>query len=174
MKNLPLPSVHSDSALSVSELKRYAEGWLLSCEIGQHSSSTMANRRLYLKNLFWFFDHVGISCCDVLELRRFFAYVTNGYKEPGGRWGNPRETNPVKSSTVATYHRHIGTFFRWIVAEGALSVSPMARIPSPVDRPDTVEPFTSAQVKALLEASKKTRNPRRDEALLLFLLDTGC
>lgn len=53
MQNLPLPSVHSESALSVSELKRFAEGWLLACEIGQHSSSTLANRRLYLKNLFF-------------------------------------------------------------------------------------------------------------------------
>ena len=49
----------------------------------------------------------------------------------------------------------------------------MERIPVPVDRPDTIQPFDTNQVNALLQAAKQTRQPRRDEALLLFLLDTG-
>ena len=80
----------------------------------------------------------------------------------------------MKSRTEKDYHATLRTLFNWIVDEGALTTSPMERIPVPVDRPDSIEPFNDAQVKALLEVSKKTRQPRRDEDLLLFLLDTGC
>jgi integrase/recombinase XerD len=49
----------------------------------------------------------------------------------------------------------------------------MARIPAPRDRDDEVMPFMDAQVEALLRAAQKGRNARRDEAILLVLLDTG-
>jgi site-specific recombinase XerD len=79
----------------------------------------------------------------------------------------------VKSRTVKDYHATLRTLFNWIIGEGALTTSPMERIPVPVDWPDSIEPFTDEQVKALLEASKKPRQLHRDEAMLLFLLDSG-
>jgi hypothetical protein len=103
-----------DPAISVSDLKRYAESWILSCEIGQHSASTLANRLLYLRKFFWFLENKAIACCSVLEMRQFFAYLTNGHKEPEGRWGRACESQPVKPSTVATYHRYLGTLkYTW-------------------------------------------------------------
>jgi integrase/recombinase XerD len=49
----------------------------------------------------------------------------------------------------------------------------MGRVPKPLDRPDDVQPFTETQVNDLLTAAKRSRQPRRDEAILLFLFDTG-
>ncbi len=160
--------------IAVSSLQKYADGWLLSCQISQHSERTLGNRRMVLDKLLWFFKQKDIQDCGVTELRVFLAYLSTGHKDKGGRWGNPQLTETVKSRTVKDYHATLRTLFNWIVSEGALRVSPMERIPVPVDRPDSIEPFTEAQVKALLEAAKKTRQPRRDEALTLFLLDTGC
>jgi integrase/recombinase XerD len=162
-----------ETGLSVKDLERYAEGWFLSGEISQHSAATLANRRLIVKNLLWFLRRRKYETCDVMELRQFLAYLNTGHKEPGGRWGNPQQTKPVKPRTVQDYHGALRSFFNWIVAEGALSLSPMKRIPVPVDRPDTIQPFTDAQVEALLAAARKSRQPKRDESLLLFLLDTG-
>jgi site-specific recombinase XerD len=82
-------------------------------------------------------------------------------------------TKPVHARTVKDYHSHLRTFFRWIVAEGGLESSPMERIPVPTARADQVQPFTPEQVNALLAAAKHSRHPRRNEAVLLFLLDTG-
>jgi len=59
------------------------------------------------------------------------------------------------------------------VAEGAMAASPAERVKPPVSRPDQVQPFTIQQVEALLSAAKKSRNPRRDQAIILTLLDTG-
>jgi len=35
-----------------------------------------------------------------MELRQFLAYVTNGHKEEGGRWGNSQHKRPVRPPTV--------------------------------------------------------------------------
>lgn len=164
----------SDPALPVSELQKYIDGWLLSCQISRHSDRTLDNRRDILDRLKWFLDQKKLQECGVMELRLFLAYLNTGHEDPGGRWGNPQLTKPVKSRTSKDYHATLRTLFNWIVAEGGLDVSPMERIPVPVDRPDAIEPFTEGQVKTLLEAAKKSRHPRRDEALFLFLLDTGC
>lgn len=49
----------------------------------------------------------------------------------------------------------------------------MERIPVPVDRPDQIQPFTEEQVQALLRAASKSKYPKRNEAILLLMLDTG-
>lgn len=162
---------HTD--ISLVEFQKYAQGWLLACEISC-ASSTLGNRRIYVRNLIWFLKREEYSSCGVTELRAFFAYFNYAHKDPGGRWNNPREKNPVRQSTIATYHRHITALFHWIVDEGAITESPMARVVIKADRDDHIEPFTLEQVSALLAAARKSRYPRRDEAILSFLLDTGC
>jgi site-specific recombinase XerD len=159
--------------LTVSRLERFAEGWFLSGEINQNSPATLSLRRMIIKNLLWYLRREKNEVCGVMELRAFLAYVTSGHKEPGGRWGNPKQIKPVTPRTVKDYHGHLRTFFRWIVDEGALDVSPVERIPVPIDREDDIIPFTSEQVDALLDAARKTPTPKRDEAIVLFLLDTG-
>lgn len=129
---------------------------------------------MVIDKLLWYFREKKVDECGVTELRQFLAYLSSGHKEAGGRWGNPLLIATVKSRTVKDYHATLRTLFNWIVCEGALLASPMDRIPVPVDRPDAVEPFTDAQVKALIAAAKKSRHPRRDDSLVLFLLDTGC
>lgn len=43
----------------------------------------------------------------------------------------------------------------------------------PVARADQVQPFTRDQVEALLSAARRSKQRRRDEAILYFLFDTG-
>src|SRR5579862_203506 len=168
MKNSPPRLQESANAsLGLLDLEKYADGWLLSGEISQHSERTLGTRREIMRRLLWFLNHRGYKTCGKNELLQFIAYVTNGHKESGGRWGNPQQTKPVKPRTVKDYHTHLCTLFRWIMAEGGLTASPMDRVPKPIDRPDTIQPFTDAQVNALLAAARKSRQPRRDEAMLL-------
>lgn len=49
----------------------------------------------------------------------------------------------------------------------------MEPIPAPISRADQIRPFTETQVRALLAAARKSDHPRRDEAIMLFLADTG-
>lgn len=160
-------------AVSLSDLDLNAQGWLLDGELRLHSKDTLALRRTILDKLLWFLRQHEHASCGTSELKLFLAYLSRGHERPGGRWGNDQLTRQVRPSTVQTYHRHLRTFFRWLVSEGVIDASPMDGVAAPLARPDQVQPFAMEQVKALLTAAKRTKNPRRDEALVLFLLDTG-
>lgn len=174
MKNRALPSQKSETdSISVSRLEAAAESYYLSGEIAQHSPATLSKRRLMIGKLLWFLREKKIEECNLLALRQFFAYLSDKKPIPGGRWGNPQSNTPAKSSTVATYHATIRALFSWLVEEGEIDASPLDRIPSPCDRPDQVQPFTTSQVNALLTVAKKSQQPERDQAILLFMLDTA-
>jgi integrase/recombinase XerC len=71
------------------------------------------------------------------------------------------------------HRQHLRAFFNWLVAEGIIESSPMARVPRPIVRDDQIHPLTNEQVKALVEAARRSYFPRHNEAVLRFLIDTG-
>lgn len=164
----PMP----DGVLS-SQVKALGEAWILAGEIARHSPTTITARRGMIDRLCWFLNDRNLETCDTNALRLLFKHVLDGYKEPGGRWGNPKYRRPATPGTSATYDRILRTFFTWLVEEGEIEVSPMERIPKPVDRRDQPIPFNEDHLRRLLAAAKKTKHPKRDEAILLVMLDTG-
>lgn len=173
MRNSPLRSANPDAALAIGELQRFVDGWILDSEYRQLSPSTMEIRRGITYRLMWFLDHKKLSQCGTLEVRAFLNYVANGHKEPGGRWNNPRLTEAVRPRTVRDFYGVLKTMFHWIVAEGYLDDNPMATLRPPVSRADQIQPFSPEQVNALLNAAKHSRCAKRDQALILFMLDSG-
>lgn len=161
------------TGISVDRLPRLVESYLLAGDIAQHSKNTIDNRRALLAKLSWFFEKKGYATFNGDSLAAFLGHCSNGHEEPGGRFGNPKNTEKASAGTVATYHRHLKTFSNWLKAKGYVSVSPMDSLPSIVNRPDQVQPFTAEHVTALLKAAGKSRNSRRDLAALYLMLDTG-
>jgi integrase len=142
--------------------------------ISQHSSRTLGERRDALGKFVWFLEERSFPICGVAELRRFFAYLNSGHLEAEGRWGNPRQIKPLRPVTIQTYHKHLRSFFNWLVREELLNVSPMEKIPAIVARPDQVQPYTDDQLSQLIKAAKNSLHRRRDEALIYFFLTLVC
>ena len=163
----------SEPAIPIAELSRHIEDWLIDGTISEHSPRTLEVRRHAMDKFLWFLREHGYAACSLCEIRRFFAYLQTGHLEPGGRWGNPHQTKPLRPVTVQTFHKHLRTFFNWLVKQEIVLASPMEKIPAIVARPDQIQPFSEAQLLALFKAAKASKHKRRDEALLLFLLDTG-
>jgi integrase/recombinase XerD len=161
------------SALSLSELETAAEQWLLDGKLRNHSPRTSEARRELTEKLLWFLNEKGFARCGLEEVRGFLAHVQTGHEEPGGRWGNARMTRKVKPRTAETYFSNLSTFFLWCMEDGRLEASPMATLRAPVARNDQIQPFTEEHIRALLEATKRSRHHQRDTAILLLLLDTG-
>lgn len=151
------------TSLLASDVARLLDSWLLACDIERHSARTIESRRERVSRLVWFLTAKGHESCGLPELRAFFHYLNHGHKEPGGRWGSslPSCQMPLSSGRVKSYHSSPRTFFNWLVAEEELGISPMERIPVPVDRPDQIQPFTDDQVNTLLAATRKSKNPLR-------------
>jgi site-specific recombinase XerD len=78
------------------------------------------------------------------------------------------------ASTAATRFRALQQFFRWLVEDGELAESPMARMHQP-KAPEPRTPVLSEDaLKALLSTARGTSfEDRRDYAILLTFIDTG-
>lgn len=163
----------SGEVLSHHDIKQLLQDWLFEGQFSFHSPRTTEFRRHVGDKLLWFLDRQERTVCETSDLRRFLAYAVEGHGEAEGRWGNARMTKPLRSATVHRYYRELRAFFHWVVKEGRLSVSPMTRIAPPQMRSEQVQPFTPEHQGAFVSASRKSTHPRRDEAIVLFLLDTG-
>jgi integrase len=49
----------------------------------------------------------------------------------------------------------------------------MERIPPPVARRDQLKPFRQTEIDRLLDAARRSCNPKRNEAIICLLYDTG-
>ena len=79
-----------------------------------------------------------------------------------------------KPSTVWTSWRHLKGFFKWLHAEGDITVDPMIGVTKPIVPPSEIPVLTSSQVRALLATCcGKDTDSRRDYALIAIMLDTG-
>ena len=79
-----------------------------------------------------------------------------------------------KPATAANRYRALGTFFRWLVDEGEIPASPMAKMRPPTipEAPPAV--LSEQQLIKLLRACEGTAfEERRDLAAILLLIDTG-
>lgn len=163
----------SETSIPVADLARHAEDWLLDGEIRSLSKATLDNRQRFLKKLLWFLNERGFDSCGLGQLRAFLAYLNTAHETPEGRWGDARRKEKVRPRTTHTYFSLARCFFAWLVEEGVLDSSPLAAMKPPIVRSDQIQPFTPDQIQALLSAARRTKHPRRDVALVLFLLDMG-
>jgi len=174
MAKAPLRFQKPDAEISVQELGIGTSDWLANGEFADLSPQTLATRRFLLTKLVWFLNEQGMSSCGPREIRAFFNYLKHAHEGPEGRWGNPQLRNPIRPATRLTYFNILKQFFAFLVSDGVVEASPCAALPTPEARQDQIVPFSEQQVNALLDAARRSKNRRRDEALVLFLLDTGC
>jgi len=172
-----LPAENSATAsravrVPISDIKRYADGWLIDSEYRQLAAQTLYSRRTITDKLMWWLKQQEYDTCGTMEIRAFLTYVAVG-DEKLGRWGNVHEKTKNRPVTVSAYYNRLKAFFQFLVNEGYLTISPMASLKPPIVRADQIQPFTEEQVASLLKAAKQSKFPRRNEAIILFLLDTG-
>jgi site-specific recombinase XerD len=158
--------------LSRRELQDHLDSWLLDGEVRQLTKSTQTRRREFAGRLLWWADTHELERFGRVECRRFLAYLSTAHERPEGRWASGRR-EPLKPWTARTHYKWLHAFGEFLVAEGVLDISPLASLAAPVVRQDQVQPFSAEEQERLLAAARRSRHPKRDEAILLLLLDTG-
>ena len=79
-----------------------------------------------------------------------------------------------KSATAANRYRALQTFFRWLVEEGEVAASPMAKMKPPAIPEAPRDVLTEPQLARVLKACDgKAFADRRNSALVRLLIDTG-
>lgn len=166
----------TNSEIPVDQLPFLVEDWLADCQMRQQSHRTIELRKIQTGRLCWFLSHRNSVNCGTSELRAFFAYLTTAHTREGGRWGygnHHHALRPLRPATVRTYYSHLGSFFNWLAKQQIIGASPLAVLSPPQARPDQIQPFSKEQVEAIQLATRRSGYPQRDEAITMFLFDTG-
>lgn len=163
----------SNVTIPLDDIRRFLNGWMVECRYRQLSPATIGSRQGMVSKFIWWMEQNKLTIAGRMEIQQFLSYVGDGQTDAGGRWGNPHEKYQNRPSTIATYFDRLGAFFAWLEAEGYIESSPMTNLKPPVVRRDQIHPFTEDQVQAILAAAKRAKYPKRDVAIVLFLLDTA-
>lgn len=160
------------------EIRRAAECWVGDGRAQGLSPKTLRDRRDMMARFCWWLVHEEraepvLGNMDPLRIRAFLTYCRTPH--PTGRFGTDRDRSrkEARPATINDYFRILRGFVNFSLAEGFLSVSPLANMKAPKVPREQVEPFSKDQLQALLDAARRGTSPERDLAMLLALLDSG-
>jgi site-specific recombinase XerD len=156
MSRKPLPCSKIAASIPTVDISRYLKAWINDGRIAQLSPNTLSARSNAVERLQRFLNEQQFDDCSHLELREFFASLSN-----------------LRPQSVWTYYIKLTTFFNFLVEEDVLPASPMDRVPKPTFRQDQIQPFSPVECQALIAACALSSAPKRDLAIILLLLDTG-
>jgi site-specific recombinase XerD len=108
------------------------------------------------------------------RIRTFLVYAREPH--PTGRYGSsaPSARREARPSTVHTYFRDLRAFAHFWLAEEPLDENPLRNVKAPRVPIDQIQPLSSAQVQALVDAARRTRTPERDVAVVCYSWTRGC
>ena len=170
MEHLPIEKLQAqatpaiDVLLVQSEMSDKLRRYLISCQVEGKSAATTGIYTYTITSFIRFLEEnlptLSLSTISTDDVRLFLLSLQN------------RNLSP---STVQSHYRALNTFFNWLVNEGYLKTSPMARIKPPRVSPDIlIKPFTRHQIDDLvLLCSGKTFIDLRNRAIVFMFLDTG-
>lgn len=79
----------------------------------------------------------------------------------------------VTKKTLLNYHTGLSALWTWAVQEGICETHVVHKVPRPKPEKREIVPFTRSEILKLLSSAQQGQHPLRDQALILFLLDTG-
>ena len=81
-----------------------------------------------------------------------------------------QQARGLRSNSIRGAGRSLRAWFNFLIAEGLIETNPMQRVRLPKRQQPDPDAFTAAEVQLIIRAAKT----RRDRAIVLCLLDTGC
>lgn len=149
-------------ALALGDLASLLPSWARSLRAENKSPKTITSYTSGGKKLYDFLLSQGMPT-QVTAIRR--EHVEAFIESVLDQW---------RASTAATRYRDLQQLFRWLVDEGEITESPMARMKPPKLDQDAVPVIPDADLTALFKAcGGSTFEDRRDTALFRLFLNTG-
>lgn len=162
------------------ELLKAIRGFQLSNEAAGLSYATIRSYTGNL-NLFekWLAEQSGkIPMLDEVttdDIREYLNELRTRQVSYKGHRFTQEQSRSLSPRTVLGYYTSLSAFFNWAVREELLSDSPMRKIRRPRVPKYIPEPFSEEEMRGLIAATHNLpeESRLREQAILLFLLDTG-
>lgn len=168
-------------------LSQAIDGYMLDARAQRLSADTIRNYTLTFRRFSeWIGTDVGLASITPAQVAEFLASLASPQTAIGGVAQRPPKG--LSKKTALNYHGALGALWTWAVREGYAPSHVVHAVPRPRPEKRAVQPFSEADVKALLAVCDRTRaysrpgkrlcdNERqtalRDRALILLLVDTG-
>jgi integrase/recombinase XerD len=149
---------------SLAWLKQAVDGWMIAGAVEGWSDRTRSDRRWWMDRFAEFLQYHELDF-STPAIRRFLMALQQGTER--------HCRGPLSPGSMDHVHRILRALCQWLVTEELAPVHLMKRVPPPINRDDRIDPFTIEEVEKLLDAARKTRNGKRDVAILSVFLDTG-
>jgi site-specific recombinase XerD len=150
------------AAIDADRVLVLAQMYAAYCAAAGYSPRTIETRQATFARLHSFLLERGHTSCGGAELIELAGSLRNNL--------NGRE---LRSWTTLTIYGHLRAFFKWLVDQKVLDTSPHDAVPRPIRRKDQIVPHTTEEVRLLLEAARNSYYPRRNVAMVRFMVDTG-
>lgn len=138
------------------------QSFLLDREARRCTPKTLCHYRYTLTSFVAFLRAQGVSQVAEIAPRHIRAHLV------------ALQRRGLRDTTLHAHARGIRAWCNWLVAEGELQQSPMARVGMPRLEQRVPEPFSRDEILRLLAAcDRSTPRGARDYALVLVALDTG-
>ncbi len=158
-----------ENSVSITNIERLAQGYLLNCRAEGKSPKTLAIYEMVLKNFIWYWHRNGFPVqpqkISSIHVRQFLWYLAS----ETDRWGtgNPRTKKIATQATVLGYYRTLKTFFSWLELEQLIEKNPFANLKPPKAEKKVIQAITPIEVERMLATcSGKTTLDVRNKAIL--------
>jgi integrase/recombinase XerD len=142
-------------------LAAYLGMFMLHQEAAHHTPKTLSYYRYTLSKFLDYLSVRGIKAPEAVKATHIRAFLAHLQKQG------------YADTTVHGHARAIKAFFNFLVTEEVLDASPMRKVTMPKLEQKILPPFSGEDIEALLEACQHGKNPHRDRAMILCLLDSG-
>jgi site-specific recombinase XerD len=155
--------MENGSKIAPDALEALLDDWRISLRARGLSVATISSYRTVAESFAAYLVAVGMpSAVGSISREHVEAYLA-GMRERG-----------LSPATVAKHYRSLQQLFGWLVEEGEIPASPMARMHPPTVPDQPVPVLDDDALAALLRTcSGNTFENRRDTAIIRLLIDTG-
>lgn len=135
------------------------EGYILFRSGGQVSETTVKTDKNHLKQFIRWLGDCEVEAITPVTIREYMDY---------------HRARGLSPHTIIRHRAAISCLYNWLEEIGIADVDPTDSVPPPKKPKRKPKALTREQVEALIAVVAKTLSPRRNKAIILFLLDTGC
>jgi integrase/recombinase XerD len=151
-------------------LAHAVEGFNLHLQAEKRSPHTISDYEVTLRRFTAFCG--ALTRIDLItpdRIRQFLADWAEREVAPAGI--APRPVQKLSAKSIKNMHAALSSFFAWAEREQYIEQNPITdRIKPPTSTPPPIDPLTVDEARRLTAAARGSR----DQAIISFLLDTGC
>lgn len=180
-KSVSSPLAPTQNGVVLSLVSGFAREYVRECRWRKLSPRTEEMRESITDKFLWWTENIAKLPSEHVvtrtDIESLLMYMQDAHKTKEGRWGDAmRGGEPLSDKAYSNYFAWLKSFWTWCVKRAFIESHehPMLGMEPPRCANAKIAPLPLSDIPRLIQAAiRGSLNPVRDEALLLFLLDTG-